>query len=176
MTGAIRKWTDGLISARAATPSEVTQNLDPSGGVLWRSEGPYIRPLLLNQKPHLDSTMASNKDLVKWRTAEQATAKNNPIDSLTRQVEEFRIISQLESINRLDAENALLRQLLVAYRKQWSQVIDLLEQTQRALMILQRALEKCISDEVAAERDWLAYWGVKKDRELPKYEHPRVWI
>jgi len=35
---------------------------------------------------------------------EQITADNNPIDSLTRQVEEFRIIAQLESINKLNAE------------------------------------------------------------------------
>ena len=115
-------------------------------------------------------------DIIEWHTTNQVPADNNTIDSLTRQVEELRIIGQLETINRLDTENALLRQLLAAYRQQWSHVIDFLEKTQQALMILQKALEKCISDEVAAERNWLAYWGVKKERVQRTYDIPRSWI
>jgi len=37
--------------------------------------------------------MALNTDLVKWHITEQAIVDNNLIDSLTCQVEEFRIIS-----------------------------------------------------------------------------------
>jgi len=128
------------------------------------------------QRPHPNPTMASITDILECYTAHRVPTDNHAIDSLTRQVEELRIIGQLESINRLDTENALLGQLLAAYRQQWSQLIDFLEQTQRALMILQKALEKCISDEVAAERDWLAYWGVKKERVQRTYDIPRSWI
>jgi len=102
--------------------------------------------------------------------------EDTTIDSLIRRVEEFQVISQLETIDRLTTENFLLHQLIVAYQKRWSRTMDLLERSQYILATLQEALRDCVNEEIAAERDWLAFWGIRKDHvQLPKYS-PGGWI
>jgi len=101
---------------------------------------------------------------------------DNSIDSLIHRVEEFEIISQLKTIDRLTAENSLLYQLIVAYRKRWFRTMDLLERSQYILATLQEAFRDCVKEEIAAERDWLAFWGIRRDHvQLPKYS-PGGWI
>jgi len=99
----------------------------------------------------------------------------NSIDSLIREVEEFQTIYQLETIDRLTVENSLLWQL-IEYHKRSARIMALLERCQKALALLQQALENCTNEKIAAERDWLAFWGVQKDyTKLPKYT-PGGWI
>jgi len=99
-------------------------------------------------------------DAFTWRGAAEAPrAEGFSIVSLTRQMQEVLRTGQLDTINRLGAENSLLYHLIAAYRKQWSLIIDLIQQAQEALVGLQRALEHCLSEEIAAERDWLAFGG-----------------
>jgi len=102
--------------------------------------------------------------------------KDNSVEYLIHQVEEFQIKCQLETIDRLTRENALLYQLIIAYQKRWSRTMDLLERSQHVLSVLQRAIKSYIGDEITAERDWLTFWGIQRDSiKLPKYS-PGGWI
>ncbi|KAI3573901.1 hypothetical protein IWW34DRAFT_634373 [Fusarium oxysporum f. sp. albedinis] len=84
------------------------------------------------------------------------------ITSLISRVEEFERMNQLDTIERLIKENSLIDNLVMAYQKHWSRTMDLLEQTQRVLNNLQKAFDYCIGEEIAAERDWLAFWGIQR--------------
>ncbi|KAH6883878.1 hypothetical protein B0T10DRAFT_463242 [Thelonectria olida] len=98
------------------------------------------------------------------------------IDSLIHQVQEFERMNQLDTIERLTKENSLLDNLVMAYQKHWSRTMDLLEQTQRALMALQKAFEYCIGEEIAAERDWLAFWGIQRDNIGLERRYAGGWV
>lgn len=94
------------------------------------------------------------------------------ISSLITRVEEFQRINQLDTIERLIKENSLLDNLVMAYQTNWSHTMDLLEQTQRALNNLQKAFDYCIGEEIAAERDWLAFWGIQKHNTATQRWYP----
>jgi hypothetical protein len=101
----------------------------------------------------------------KTHTQDPPPAGEHSLEFLIQQVEEFQRTSQLDTIERLTIENSLLHNLLVRYKKSWAQTIDMLEQTQQALRILLLALEHCVSEEIAAERDWLAFWGIDQNTD-----------
>lgn len=120
--------------------------------------------------------MDSDADLTKGIAASSTPMEDHSIEFLIRCVEDFERTSQLETIDRLTKENSLLQHLVIAYQKHWSHTMDLLEQTQRALMTLQRALEHCMSAEIAAERDWLAFWGIRRGGDQLQKVSPGGWI
>jgi len=92
------------------------------------------------------------------------------IKGLTERVEEFQRLYQLETIETLSTENSQLQHQILQYQRVWCSTIDLLEQAQQALLSLQKALEYCIQEDIAAERDWLAFWGIKKEcTQRPNY-------
>jgi hypothetical protein len=39
----------------------------------------------------------------------------------------------------------------------------MLEKTHEAALVLEKALENCIDQDIAAEREWLAFWESKKE-------------
>jgi hypothetical protein len=124
--------------------------------------GPYIGTFPIAPDGHPVKgllTMDSDNTFAGRGAADAPRAEGFSIDSLTRQMQEVLRTGQLETINRLSAENSLLYHLIAAYRKQWSLIIDLIEQAQEALAALQRALGHCFSEEIAAERNWLAFGG-----------------
>src|SRR5687767_2988609 len=84
------------------------------------------------------------------------------IESLIHQVEELERSNQIETIERLTRENALIDQLIVAYQKRWYRMMELLEQAQQALAGLQMGFEHIISEEIAAEKGCLASWGIQR--------------
>ncbi|KAJ3455241.1 hypothetical protein MRS44_013841 [Fusarium solani] len=98
------------------------------------------------------------------------------ISSLIHQVEEFERMNQLDTVERLTKENSLLDSLAVAYQQRWLRTMDLLEQAQRALTALQKAFEQCIGEEIAAERDWLAFWGIERDNTGLHRRNEGGWV
>jgi hypothetical protein len=84
------------------------------------------------------------------------------IQSLTRRVEEFQRMHQLEAIEKLAHENWLIQRQIVIYQKQYCWIIDVLEEAHRAMLSLQRALEYCIHENMAADQAWLEFRGTKE--------------
>jgi len=125
-------------------------------------------------------TMGSNSDS-DYEKGLKSTRLSTPIeaysiDCLIQRVEEFQRRDQLETIQRLMHDNSLLEYLVVEYQKKWCRTIDLLEKAQEAALLLQRLLEHCIREEVAAEREWLGFWGIKNEgTQRPNYS-PAGWI
>lgn len=110
------------------------------------------------------------------RVSANSSLQLESIDNLIRRVESFRAESQLETLERIATENALLQRLIVIYEDNWTRTMHLIEQTQQALANLQSAIEKNIGMEKEAERDWLAYWGIREGRAEPLIHSPGGWI
>ena len=84
------------------------------------------------------------------------------LDLLIDRVEELQRIDKLEAVQKLTRKNSLLQQVAVEYQRQWCCTIDLLEKTQEAILVLQRAVEHFSAENEAAERAWLASWGIER--------------
>ncbi|KAF3025165.1 hypothetical protein E8E12_000322, partial [Didymella heteroderae] len=74
------------------------------------------------------------------------------LDLLIDRVEELQRIDQLEAIQKLTNKNSLLQQVAMEYQRQWCCTIELLEKTQEAVLVLQRAVEHFSAESEAAER------------------------
>ena len=98
------------------------------------------------------------------------------IESLIHQVEELERSNQIETIERLTRENALIDQLIVAYQKRWYRMMELLEQAQQALAGLQMGFEHIISEEIAAEKGCLASWGIQRGDSGCSRQSAGGWI
>jgi hypothetical protein len=96
-------------------------------------------------------------------------------DLLTQRVEEFQRMHQLETIERLTMENNTMQNAIVQYQKLWCSTLELLEQALEALKSLQGAFENCVNEDVEAEKDWLRFWGIKRENPGQKYS-PAGWI
>jgi hypothetical protein len=88
------------------------------------------------------------------------------IDLLLGRVEELQRSEKLEDLQKLTRRNMLLQQMVIGYQQQWCSALTLLEKTHEASVSMKKAIEQCVNESAAAERSWLAYWGIKK-------EHPR---
>jgi hypothetical protein len=96
-------------------------------------------------------------------------------DLLTQRVEEFQRMHQLETIETLTIENNTMQNAIVQYQKLWCSILELLEQALEALQSLQKALEHCFNEDIAAEEDWLRFWGIRKEKQSQQYS-PAGWI
>ena len=88
------------------------------------------------------------------------------------------LISRVEQVqlHALARDTALLQRLVVAYQRQWRWTLVLLEKTRTAVASLRNALEHCCRESVAAERAWLAFWGIQKEPSGPGAYSPAGWI
>jgi hypothetical protein len=94
---------------------------------------------------------------------------------LAQRVEDFQRMHQLEIIERLTIENTRMQKAILKYQKLWCSTIELLEVAYQALQSLQQAFSHCIDEDIAAEKDWLAFWGIKKEHQRQNYS-PAGWI
>jgi hypothetical protein len=85
------------------------------------------------------------------------------IELLINRVEEVQRREQLEVIQKLTLDNSLLQQHVIHYQEQWCWTMDLLEKTHEAVLLMQKALEHCIEEDIAAEQDWLTFWGIGRE-------------
>ena len=137
---------------------------------------------------HLDNKSQGDKDLAHTMDpiydSDSTTSRREPsshteyftIDSLIQRVEEMQRRGQLDTIERLTVENSLLQHLIHQYQRQWSATIDLLEKTHQALLSLQKAIEHYVGDGIAAERDWLAFWGITRECTERSRRCPGGWM
>jgi len=98
------------------------------------------------------------------------------IESLIKRVDEYQRRDHMETIERLTTENSLLQHVVVKYQKNWCLTIEILEKTHQAVLTLQKSLEHCINEDIAAERQWLAFWGIKKECATRQNYSPAGWI
>jgi hypothetical protein len=85
------------------------------------------------------------------------------IEFLIQRVDEFRKRDQLETLEKLTAENFFLQQRILRYQEEWCFTLDMLQKAHEALLRTQNALEKCFQEQISAEREWLASWGIKRE-------------
>jgi hypothetical protein len=98
------------------------------------------------------------------------------IELLISRVEDVQRREQLEAIQKLTLDNSLLQQLVIQYQEQWCWTIDLLEKTHEAVLLMQKALEHCIEEDIAAEQDWLTFWGIGVQGTKRSGYSPAGWI
>jgi hypothetical protein len=96
------------------------------------------------------------------------------IDSLLEKVEEFQRRQQLETIDRITMENSWLEYHIAQCWESSSRAMNLLPGIYRAIALLQNTLEGCRREDLAADRAWLAFWGISEER--PARDHLASWI
>lgn len=91
------------------------------------------------------------------------------LDVLINRIEELQRSDQLLTIERLTRKNHLLQRVAVQCQKHSCSTSELLEHTQHAVIELQIAVDRFCHENEAAERVWLATWGIERpDRDLLK--------
>lgn len=98
------------------------------------------------------------------------------LDLLINRVEELQRIDKLETIRELTRRNALLQQVVAEYQRHWCCTIDLLEKIQEAVLTLQGAVEHFTAEREAAERAWLASWGIERPEADLRTSNTAGWI
>jgi hypothetical protein len=95
------------------------------------------------------------------------------IESLIKRVEEFQKRDRLDTLEKLTAKNSFLQTQIRRYQREWYVTIDLLLKTHDSLLRMQNALGKCFQEQIGAEKNWLAFWGIKRDSSCFS---PAGWI
>ncbi|KAI1382576.1 uncharacterized protein F4822DRAFT_435444 [Hypoxylon trugodes] len=67
-----------------------------------------------------------------------------------------------QTIERITTENILLYSLIAVYQKNQSKSANILKQAERELAKMEKAIQHYGDEKVAAEQDWLAFWGIEK--------------
>jgi hypothetical protein len=100
------------------------------------------------------------------------------IDLLLSRVEELQRSEKLETLQKLTHRNALLQQVVIDYQQQWCYTLALLEKTHEGRQSVLKAMEQCVNESAAAERTWLAYWGIRKEHHKEQNDGSRHagWI
>jgi hypothetical protein len=97
------------------------------------------------------------------RRLEQVQHNEDPLTLANRiRAEEVQRSEELAVLQKLTRRSVLLQQLIIDYQQQWCCMLNLLEKTNEAQKSVQKAVEHCVNQNAAAERAWLAYWGIKK--------------
>ena len=97
------------------------------------------------------------------------------IESLIRRVDEFQNMEELETLDRLEKENATLRLQLLCHQRSYHATIDLFKEAFEAVVLMQTALQTCNEEEEKANRDWLAFWGVYMETPSNLAYRPMEW-
>jgi hypothetical protein len=89
--------------------------------------------------------------------------------SLTRRIDNFRRMYQLNTLERAIDENHLLKRKIVENQKIWCKTVDLFEEARQGVLLLQRALKHYIYEIAVAEQESLIFWHVKDGVISPNY-------
>ncbi|KAF2818272.1 hypothetical protein CC86DRAFT_309560 [Ophiobolus disseminans] len=98
------------------------------------------------------------------------------LDLLIHRVEELQRIDQLETLQNLTRQNSLLQDVVKEYQRRWCCTISLLEKTLEAVFSLQKAIKHFEIEREAAERVWLASWGIERPIVDLQTYNPAGWI
>jgi hypothetical protein len=147
----------------------------PSFGLSWTPAARYIcqpqdswishilRDLGIIMASELSPDSSSYYGQGSFSTVDLQSEEPFSIDLLLSRVEELQRSEKLETLQKLTHRNALLQQVVIDYQQQWCCTLALLEKTHEARLSVQKAMERCVNESAAAERTWLAYWGIKKE-------------
>jgi hypothetical protein len=112
---------------------------------------------------HSTSDSASDYGRNLFTVSDYQSEEPFSIDLLLSRVEELQRSEKLVALQELTRKNVLLQQLVIDYQQQWCCALNLFEKTHEARLSVQKAMEHCVNESAAAERTWLAYWGIKKE-------------
>lgn len=98
------------------------------------------------------------------------------IEALIQRVDEFQKRDQLESLDRLTAENSFLQKRILRYQQEWCSIILLLQTAHESLLKIQKAIGVCFKEQIVAERAWLAFWGISSEASNNESYSPAGWI
>ena len=100
---------------------------------------------------------------------------DSSVESLLRRVDEFQKTAELETLDRLEKENAVLRHQVLSYQRSLRATTDLFKEAFEAVLLIQTALQTCNEEEERANRDWLAFWGVHMETPSNLAHRPTEW-
>ena len=118
----------------------------------------------------------SNNEKSVQKSNRSTTIEIFSFESLINRVDEFQRRDYLDTIERLTIENSLLENVVVKYRRNWCLTIDVLENAYQAMLTLEKALENYIIEDIAAEKQWLLFWGIKKECTMRQNYSPAGWL
>ena len=98
---------------------------------------------------------------------EPSTPNGDSITSVLKRVEEDQKLGDLERLEMLTTENLSLQRQIIRYQKTWCALLDLAQKALEAHQRLTSMLEQGSREEIAVERDWLAFWGIQDGEERP---------
>ncbi|KAF8856251.1 hypothetical protein BDZ45DRAFT_594457 [Acephala macrosclerotiorum] len=98
------------------------------------------------------------------------------IGALLGRVNEFQRRQELDTLERITMENSWLEHHIARCRETSSRTIKLLHGIYQAVALMQNTLEKCRRQDLAADRAWLAFWGIHNEHPSSLEEHPASWI
>jgi hypothetical protein len=97
------------------------------------------------------------------------------IESLLKRVDEFQMMEERETLDRLEKENATLQRELLCYQRSRRATMDLFKEAFEAIVLMQTALHTCNEEEEKAKTDWLAFWGVHMEAPSNLTYQPMQW-
>lgn len=124
----------------------------------------------------MDVNLAQKVNALPIHTSTSKEPEGISIDALLERVEEFHRRQQLETLEKLTRENSLLQQQIVRYQESSSQTINLLQEVHNIVALIQDARGRCRHKELAADRDWLAFWGIRDEPTDGSGYYPADWI
>jgi len=98
------------------------------------------------------------------------------VSDLINRVEEFQKRQQLETLERITMENSWLEFHIARHRQDSTRTKNLLQDVYNAVVLIQEALEKFRLEDMKANQDWLAFWGVREHPNPTSEPHPAGWI
>jgi hypothetical protein len=119
---------------------------------------------------------SSRYETVSSDNVNESTKHAFSIESLINRVDEVQRREQLETIQQITLDNSLLQQLIINYQDQWCCTVDLLEKSQEAALVLQKAIKHSIQEDVIAEKQWLSFWGIEREDTKHSGYSPAGWL
>lgn len=102
------------------------------------------------------------------------------IESLIERVDNFQKMEELDTIERLEGENAILRHQISCYKRCLRVTMELFKETFESALLIRNALHDCNVEKEKADQDWLTFWGIRlRDASAMAYrpmEWPQEWI
>jgi hypothetical protein len=98
------------------------------------------------------------------------------MEYLVRQVSEMKRAQELQTISILMKENQLLWKEVAICRRLWNGIIVMMTEAIEAMKCIETALENFSTETAAAERDWLAFWGIYRESVDYIGSKPPRWI
>ena len=82
------------------------------------------------------------------------------IESLIEIVDNFQKRQDLDTIERLERENAILHHQISCYKRCLKVTMELFKETSESALLIRNPLHDCDDEKERADQNWLAFWGI----------------